>query len=56
MKGIPNLGPASGFSAVSGDAAADAWAVGDYCASGCSGNSPYYKDVIIHWNGKTWTQ
>jgi hypothetical protein len=40
----------SGVSTVS---ATDAWAVGEYTKSAGSG---VYKPLILHWNGKTWTQ
>lgn len=53
---VPNLGPYSGFSGVSAHSASNAWAVGNYCVSGCSGNSPVLDNLILHWNGKSWTQ
>ncbi|HUX74964.1 MAG TPA: hypothetical protein VMV25_13870 [Steroidobacteraceae bacterium] len=43
-----------GVSAVS---RTDAWAVGGYCASHCSGpTAPVDHSLILHWNGKSWSK
>lgn len=40
---------------VSADSASDAWAVGQYCASRCSGRFAVMRGMALHWNGKAWS-
>ena len=42
-----------GVSAVS---ATDAWAVGQYCASGCGTSAEVDDTLIMHWNGTAWSK
>jgi hypothetical protein len=43
----------AGVAAVSGS---DAWAVGHQCISACGKAAKADRTLILHWNGKTWTQ
>ncbi len=52
----PGPGRSSSLSAVSAVSAADAWAVGGYCAAGCTGTAPDNRTLIVHWNGVSWAQ
>jgi hypothetical protein len=53
----PNPGTGSTYlnhvTAVSGK---NAWAVGDYCVSGCGGSAEVWSSLSLHWNGTTWSQ
>jgi hypothetical protein len=41
---------------VSATSAANAWAVGQYCASGCGTEGPVIRALILHWNGHRWSR
>ena len=34
----------------------DAWGVGSYCVSHCSGSAPVDHTLIMHWDGTAWSQ
>ena len=44
------------LASVSADSPADAWAVGSYCTANCVQNSETDGVLILHWNGKHWSQ
>lgn len=55
----PSPGPSSGFAfldAVASGPGDSAWAVGDYCASGCGTSSTHDVPLILHWDGARWSQ
>ena len=55
----PSPGPRSGFAylaAVSSGPGDTAWAVGDYCASGCGTSSGDEVPLILRWDGTAWSQ
>jgi hypothetical protein len=41
---------------VSATSATNAWAVGGYCAVGCTGLDQEYDALILHWNGTAWSK
>jgi hypothetical protein len=55
----PTIGGRAGGSAltqVTADRANDAWAVGQYCASGCGSASEVERVFVLHWNGRAWVR
>jgi hypothetical protein len=53
---VPSPNPAdTTLWGVSADSATDAWAVGTYCASGCT-STPVFHTLILHWNGTAWAK
>jgi hypothetical protein len=52
----PNPGASNQLSGVAALSATNAWAVGSYCVSGCTGSSPVSKTLILHWNGTAWSK
>ncbi len=55
---VPSPNPGADLSGLFGVTAvspASAWAVGDFCARNC-GNRQVNHTLILHWNGRTWSQ
>ena len=50
----PNPNNNSKLNGIAALSASNVWAVGSYCAAGCSTASPVSHALILHWNGATW--
>ncbi len=53
----PDPGAAADYlRSVSSTSAANAWAVGQYCASGCGTEASVIRTLVLHWNGHRWSR
>ena len=52
----PNLGASTDLNDVTAVSGKNSWAAGYYCVSGCGTSAETDNTVILHWNGRVWSQ